>query len=279
MTTGHHTVRGVLLGVIVTASCLLPAYQVFAQVPHLIRYQGQAMDSNGVPLEGPYDLTFRLYDAATTGTEVWKETQPGVQLTGGHFSILLGQVTPLTTMDWSQSCWLSVQVNGEPELAPRQRITSVPLAIRAERAEQAEQLSQAITPSLITPQGSGSGLDADAVDGKHAADLLNRANHTGTQPSSTITGTFGPSVISPQGSGSGLDADRLDGKDSSAFATNPHTHRCVKRMSLPSGQTADGFCAQYGEWCAITVTGNGNSLEGCGVANPGFGDWGSICCK
>lgn len=279
MTTRRHTVRGAWLGVIVTASCLLPAYPVFAQVPHLIRYQGQAVDSKGVPLEGPYQLTFRLYSGETGGTPLWEERQENVPLAGGHFSVLLGQVTLLTTMDWSQPCWLSIQVNGEPELAPRQRITSVPLAIRAERAEQAEQLSQAITPSLITPQGSGSGLDADAVDGKHAADLLNRANHTGTQPASTITGTFAPSKISPQGSGAGLDADRLDGKDSSAFASNPHAHSCGIRMGMPGGHSGNSFCNQQGEWCALTVTGNKNSLEGCGATNPGFGDWGAICCR
>jgi hypothetical protein len=56
-----------------------------------------------------------------------------VPLQGGHFSVLLGQVTPLTTMDWSQPRWLSVQVGSNPELAPRQQITSVPLAITAER--------------------------------------------------------------------------------------------------------------------------------------------------
>jgi hypothetical protein len=259
-----------------TAACLWLTSQAFAEVPHLVRYQGQAMDSKDVPLEGPYNLTFRLHDAETGGNKLWEEKQDAVQLAGGHFSVLLGQVKPLASMDWSQPCWLSIQVNGEPELAPRQRITSVPLAIRAERAEQ---LTQAITPALITPQGSGSGLDADTVDGKHAADLLSRANHTGTQPSSTITGTFGPSVISPQGSGSGLDADLLDGKSSSQFATNPHTHQCTTRMSLPGGQTGTGFCSQFSEWCVSGIGGNGQSIHSCANANPGFGDWGAICCR
>ncbi|MDP3723467.1 MAG: hypothetical protein Q8R91_08235 [Candidatus Omnitrophota bacterium] len=124
---------------------------------------------------------------------MWEERQADVVLTGGHFSVLLGQVTPLD-VDWSTPLWLSVQVGTEPELAPRQRITSVPLAIRADIAEG---LTSAITPALISPQGSGSGLDADTVDGQQAADLLARANPTGTQPSSTITGTFSPSMISP----------------------------------------------------------------------------------
>jgi len=259
----HHVVR------LFAATCcvVLCARTAFAEVPRLIRYQGQAVDSQGVPLEGPYNLIFRLYDAETAGTVLWEETQVTVALSKGHFSVLLGSVTPLVSMDWAAPCWLGIQVNAEPELAPRQRITSVPLALRA---QQAEALTQPIAPSLITPQGAGSGLDADTVDGAHAVDLRARATHTGTQSAATI---------SPQGAGSGLDADWLDGKDASAFATNPHAHACSIRMGMPGGQTGNSFCNQPGEWCALTVTGNKNSLEGCGVTNPGFGDWGAICCK
>ena len=245
---------------------LLAAEAGYAQVPHLIRYQGQAVDTGGVPLEGPYTLTFRLYDAATGGQVLWQEIQP-VSLTGGHFSVLLGQVTPLDAMGWEASCWLGVQVNEEPELSPRQQITSVPLAILAQAAEA---LTEPITPALITPQGAGSGLDADTVDGQQASALLSRSAHTGAQA---------PNTISPQGAGSGLDADKLDGKDASAFAANPHSHSCVKRMVMPGGQTGNSFCGQQGEWCAMTITGNGQSVDGCGTTNPGFGDWGASCCR
>ena len=132
---------------------LLPTSLVFAQVPALIRYQGQAVDSQSVPLEGPYTLTFRLYDALTGGNEVWREIQAGVVFTSGHFSVLLGNGTvapgspPLGAMNWSQPLWLSVQVGTDPELAPRQPITSVPLAIRAATAEQ---LTTPVTTSTIT---------------------------------------------------------------------------------------------------------------------------------
>ncbi len=119
---------------------------VYAAVPHLVRYQGQAVDSQGVPLQGPYTLTFRLYDADTAGTIVWQEQQANVPLNKGHFSVLLGQVTALN-VDWSQSLWLSIQVGTDPELLPRQRITSVPLAIRSEVAEG---LVTQITTSTIT---------------------------------------------------------------------------------------------------------------------------------
>ncbi len=124
---------------------------VAADVPHLIRYQGTAVDSQGVPLEGPYTLTFRLYGAESSGTKIWEETQPEVPLTQGHFSVLLGSVTPLNSMDWSHPCWLAILVNGE-ELLPRQPITSVPLAIRSEAADTAtvaHRLAEPITTSTI----------------------------------------------------------------------------------------------------------------------------------
>lgn len=128
------------------ASPFLGVEVASAQVPSLIRYQGQAVDSQKVPLEGPYTLTFRLYDAETGGTKVWEEIQLNIVLTGGRFNVLLGQVTPLD-VDWSTPLWLSVQVGPEPEMTPRQQITSVPLAIRAERAEG---LVTPVTTSTIT---------------------------------------------------------------------------------------------------------------------------------
>ena len=82
-------------------SSLLLSSRSYADVPHLIRYQGQAVDSQGVPLEGPYTLTFRLYNAVTAGTKTWEEPQTGVQLSGGNFSVLLGSVTSLQAVDWT----------------------------------------------------------------------------------------------------------------------------------------------------------------------------------
>jgi hypothetical protein len=89
------------------------------------------------------------------------------------------------------------------------------------------------SPSQITPQGSGSGLDADTVDGQHASDFA-PVSHTHTKSQITdleqITtiptanavpkaGADGKIAVGwiPQGSGSGLDADRLDGLDSTSF--------------------------------------------------------------
>ena len=137
--------------VLVSVVCALSA-PAWAQVPSLIRYQGSVVDSNGVPLEGPYDLTLRLYDAETGGTKVYEERHNQVAIAKGQFSVLLGNGVPaagmsLPALSWSAPCWISIQVNTDPELAPRQRITSVPLALRAGVAEQ---LTVPVTTSTIT---------------------------------------------------------------------------------------------------------------------------------
>jgi hypothetical protein len=51
-------------------------------------------------------------------------------------------------------------------------------------------------------------VNVSKFGGYDSSYYLNRANHTGTQP---------PSTISPQGSGSGLDADMVDGFDADDF--------------------------------------------------------------
>ena len=107
---------------------------VAAEVPHLIRYQGYVTDDQGAPLEGSYTLSFRIYDAETGGTLLWSETQAGVPLQEGNFSVLLGSVTPLD-LTFASPTWLEVKVASDPPLSPRQRITSVPLAYRAEQLD------------------------------------------------------------------------------------------------------------------------------------------------
>ena len=125
--------------------------EAIAAVPHLIRYQGMLVDTQQVPLEGPYTLTFRLYDAATAGTKVWEETQTNAPVVHGQFSVLLGQVTPLDLV-FDKDLWLSIQVNTDAEMSPRQQLSSVPYAYRADVATTA-QTAQNMKTSAIEDDG------------------------------------------------------------------------------------------------------------------------------
>lgn len=85
---------------------------------------------------------------------------------------------------------------------------------------------------LITVDGSGSGLDADTVDGSHASAFA-AASHT--HANGDLTGYTAADVLSKlltvDGAGSGLDADLLDGANLDPSAT---ANSVVKR-------TADGY--------------------------------------
>ncbi len=52
---------------------VLTATSAFAQIPQTMSYQGLLTDAAGIPVaDGPVDLTFKLYDAATDGTLLWE---------------------------------------------------------------------------------------------------------------------------------------------------------------------------------------------------------------
>jgi len=223
---------------------------VQAAVPHLVRYQGQAVDNAGVPLQGPYTLTFRLYDADTVGNIVWQEQQANVPLNKGHFSVLLGQVTTLN-VDWSQPLWLSIQVGTDPELLPRQRITSVPLAIRAEVAESL--VTSAIPSGAIILWVSGSCPTGytrlTTLDGKFLASGATFNANAGGQDSVTVgTSTAGSHSHSISGTTSnesdgrylianaGGPADRICGGDGTCPTTRvPHTHSAGSLAAATAG--------------------------------------------
>lgn len=109
------------------------AAYAYAAVPHLINYQGRLTDSGGVPLNGSYNITFRIYDAETAGQLLWEETNSGVVIQKGVFSVLLGSVTNLD-LPFDKQYFLEIKV-GTEVMSPRQRVASSGYAIRSEEAE------------------------------------------------------------------------------------------------------------------------------------------------
>jgi len=98
---------------------------ILGQVPQTINYQGVLTQPSGDPVpNGNYNLTFRLYDAAVAGTELWIEVQI-IPVENGIFNVILGDVTPFA-LDFDAPYWLSIQVAVDPELSPRVELTGVP---------------------------------------------------------------------------------------------------------------------------------------------------------
>ncbi|MCB0525260.1 MAG: hypothetical protein R3A50_09235 [Saprospiraceae bacterium] len=92
-----------------------------------ISIQGTLKAANGTSVgDGDYDVTFRLYDAATGGNEKWSEDAT-VTVTGGIYSHYLGSVDPLITSAFNDKLYLAVEVNSK-ELTPRSELSYSPYA-------------------------------------------------------------------------------------------------------------------------------------------------------
>jgi len=95
-------------------------------VPQLINFQGILKDGSGNPVaNGSYSVTFTIYDAPSAGNVKWTETQ-SVTTSDGLFTVLLGSTTPVPDSAFNDSSrYLGIQVGADPEMTPRQRLSSV----------------------------------------------------------------------------------------------------------------------------------------------------------
>lgn len=118
-----------LLLTLCSATVLLLSPAAHATVPSTMSYQGQLTDGGGVDVpNGLYALTFKLYDVSLGGVALWTESQAGVTVTNGMFSVVLGSTTPLA-LPFDKQYWLGVTVGADPEMVPRAPLTSVPYAM------------------------------------------------------------------------------------------------------------------------------------------------------
>jgi hypothetical protein len=130
---------------LITISTLAFSAFLYAAIPHFINFQGKAVDkATGIPLDGTYSLTFRIYnheiagdpDAAGDPYRKWKEVHSGAQIANGIFHVLLGSATTLD-LPFNEDYWISVEVNTDGEMTPRTRLASGGYAYKAEKAEHA----------------------------------------------------------------------------------------------------------------------------------------------
>jgi hypothetical protein len=208
--------------------------------PETIRYQGRLTDDAGVPLSGMHSLAFAVFDAPGGGAQCWAEALGSLALSDGTVDVLLGSITPLPSLaftDGDPLCagtdrWLEVTVDGSV-LTPRQRLASVPFA-------------------QVT----------DRLGDKTSSEVLDRANHTGSQP---------PGTISPQGSGSGLNADTIDDFDSGMFVKTNGTVPMEAALDM-GGNNIDNAVDIDGIADQLTLSVNGSEkVRITDVGNVGIG--------
>ena len=116
---------------VVLIMCISVSTGFSATVPSVLNYQGTLNDSGGNPVTGQHEMTFRLYNELLGGTAFWSETQTVSLDATGHFSVTLGSTTPVDKDNFNGQTYIGIQVGTDPELAPRQQLTSVAYALKA----------------------------------------------------------------------------------------------------------------------------------------------------
>src|SRR5207253_2348296 len=80
-------------------------------------------------IDGNVSMTFSLYNQASGGAALWKETQV-VAVAKGYFSVKLGAQTALPPTVWSGggSRYVGLGVGSDAEMSPREELVAVPYA-------------------------------------------------------------------------------------------------------------------------------------------------------
>jgi hypothetical protein len=101
------------------------------QVPARLTEQGRLLGSDGLPVSGSVSMTFAVYATPTGGTPLFSEVFT-VPLQDGYFSVQLGSSKPFPPSLWDGSArYVGLEVNGDPEMVPREEVDSVPYALVA----------------------------------------------------------------------------------------------------------------------------------------------------
>lgn len=142
---------------------------VDADIPQLINYQGFLTDSDGNPLEGTFSITFKIWNAASGGTELWTETQSSVNVINGVYNVQIGSDTlspPFPEDLFDGDIYLGVTVESDSEMTPRKQITSVAFAMKAALTEGV--VDQGVTTMMIGDDAvTGAKIAADEVTSSH----------------------------------------------------------------------------------------------------------------
>ena len=114
------------------AACIVATlfcHSVLAQIPlgTDITYQGQLVQA-GSPVNGPFSMTFRLFDMPMDGTSLGQQTIDPVMVTNGLFTVQLNGAGEFGPNAFNgDERWLEIQVEATT-LAPRQPFTPTPYA-------------------------------------------------------------------------------------------------------------------------------------------------------
>ncbi len=196
--------RRVALIATMLGTCLLTPGLPMAAVPRLLNHEGLLLDDDGVPVEGPVQITFRIYDTPAGGQPIWEEIHD-VDLVRGYYQVLLGETNGLNLADFIQAdeLYVGISFDGGDEMMPRRRLTSVTYAL----------ISEDVIGDIHPRSVFVNNRKVIDENGNWLGGIGEGGGGVGPQTGEEILAL----LLDVDGPGSGLDADLLDGLDSDSF--------------------------------------------------------------
>ncbi len=193
--------------------------------------------AGGAVADGTYTLKVSLYDQATGGAPIWKDTFGAVAVVGGLFAFELGgdsgsQPLPSVLTSTATPLWFGISIGADPEL-PRTAIGWVPRAFWANVAGVAQAVG--CTGCIGAEQIANGSIGADKVGFNYAASA-----GPGGAATSALTASTADTAVSAQTAAS---AD---------VAKDLQCSGCVGLSDL-SNDVKGAFVATTGD---STITGN-----------------------
>ncbi len=166
-------------------------------IPQKINYQGYLTDNTGNPINGARQMTFKIFNAASGGTQLWSETQT-VSVENGLFNVILGEVNTISPDIFTpgERRWLELEIEGTP-LSPRTEITAVGFSYKTVDADKLEGETKIQLDSRWVNEGQANAISTEmiqdnAVTTTKIADgnvTLSKINTVGSSSGQVLTST------------------------------------------------------------------------------------------
>ncbi len=243
-------------------------------------YQGLIKQS-GSPINGSCDLSFRLFDAASTGAQIGSATTRTLSITNGLFtaSLNFGDGSVFA----AEARWLDIRVRcptgsgGFTTLSPRQALTAAPLALalpglRTEPNATSPNIIGGHSSNTVTGLsfgsvigGGGSAGFPNSIDGAHSTIAGGSRNKIDGSDDSFIGGGFSNTVTaaSHEGTIGGGGNNSVSGDHAAIFAgINNTTYGDESFIGGGSGNTASGTGSFVGGGGTDGTNSFGNRAQG-----------------
>lgn len=269
-----------VIKILLAAVVLLTAPAALAQIPRQLSYQGVLTDSAGVPKpDGSYTFTFRLFNVPSGGSFLWSESKP-LEVRNGLFATLLGDLAAFPgSLAFDVPYWLSIEVSGIGELAPRLPVAAAGYSLNSLRADTARSvltggvgsaaiLDGSIQFADIAPNGASSGQVMKWNGSAWAAAADNAGSDVWATNGSAISYTAGnvgvgdetPASTFTVGSG---DKFQVSGTDGDVILTDDNATIRFPATALPNSPMMQMFSSGTANADRMVIS-----------HSPGFPTWG-----